>query len=365
MAIPPPIIAGGSTVGFVPAGSLQTELDSRIASSRFKGFFDHMGIALADLTNIGEDPSPGGSFAVPLASNIQMNKQFAVGSLSKIAAMFAAFRLRDRVGIAAASIGSSATSPSDLVAQIMADWGPIISTKIPRPPSDSPNLTQIFNFVAAPWPAAFTTSGKAWNDLVGFHETTKARTNSLKFLDRMRLMIRFSDNAAAGSCVRDIGFQYMNASLAADGFADDTRNGILWLGGDFGFEPARPIMRGPPWDTGPDATWVRANARGIISFLTLMWTNRLVDQTASKEMRDIMLERGVGFATNLSNSTVGQVRAFSKTGILSTVSEGVIVEANSGGRLLRYAGAGLSSHGDAPLVELSKIFLATVGAVHP
>jgi hypothetical protein len=365
MAIPPPIVAGGSTATFVPAGTLQTELASRLASSRFKGFFDHMGIALADLTNIGEGPSGGGAFAVPLASNIQFDTQFAVGSLSKIAAMFAAFRLRDRVGIAAASVGSSATSASDLVAKIMADWGPIISKKIPKPPFDSPKLTQIFDFgMASPWPAAFTTSGKAWNDLRSFHDTTKDRTNSLKFLDRMRLMIRFSDNGAAGSCVRDIGFQYMNASLAADGFADNARNGFLWLGGDFGFEPTLPIMRGPPWDTGADATWVRANARGIISFLTLMWTNRLVDPTASREMRDIMLERGVGFATNLSNSTVGQVRAFSKTGILSTVSEGVIVEANSSGRLLRYAGVGLSSHGDPPLVELSKIFLATVGAVH-
>src|SRR5208282_4271770 len=106
MAIPPPIVAGGgSTPGFVPAGPLQTELTNRLASSRFKGVFDHMGIALADLTTIGEDPSPGGGFAVPLASNIQFDTQFAVGSLSKLAAMFAAFRLRDRVGIAAGSIG--------------------------------------------------------------------------------------------------------------------------------------------------------------------------------------------------------------------------------------------------------------------
>ena len=27
----------------------------------------------------------------------------------------------------------------------------------------------------------------------------------------------------------------MNGSLGEDGFADNTRNGVLWLGGDFGF----------------------------------------------------------------------------------------------------------------------------------
>jgi Beta-lactamase enzyme family len=366
MALPAPIVLGGSTASFVPGGSLQRELTDRLAASRFKGAFLHMGIALADLTGVGEDPDPSRPAAVPLASNALFDNELAVGSLSKIAAMFAAFRLRERVIAASAAVGNTATSGADVPGKIMAEWAPLVTGRIAKPPHDSPNLSRMFDFASAsPWRPDFKNAGKGWGDLSPLHESSKATIDTLKSMKRSKLMIRFSDNMAAGSCVRDVGFQYMNASLAAEGFADNARNGILWLGGDFGYAAMPGIMGAPPWDSGANATWVRANARGIISFLTLMWKNQLVDQASCKQMREIMLERGgVGFATNISNATPGQVRAFSKVGIIGTVSEGVIIEANSSGRLLRYAAAGLASTTDAALQALATIFLDTIGAVH-
>src|SRR5262249_11275393 len=157
----------------------------------------------------------------------------------------------------------------------------------------------------------------------------------LAFTDRMKLAIRFSDDMGARSIVRDIGFQYMNGALAEEGFADNKRNGILWLGGDYDPKPLSGIMGPPPLDGRKEATWVRANARGIASFLTLVWTNQLVDKASCEEMRDILLERRVGYATNLTNKAPGTAkRTWSKTGILTGVSEGAIIEANRGGKRL-------------------------------
>jgi hypothetical protein len=208
-------------------------------------------------------------------------------------------------------------------------------------------------------------STKGWGDLAPFHESSRATISSLAFFDRLRLAIRFSDNFSSGSCVRDIGFQFMNGALQEAGFADNKHNGVLWLGGDFGFATTPPIMKAPPWDSTRDATWVRANAKGIASYLTLVWANKLVDQASSREMRDILRERGVGFSTYMRLATPGVVRAWSKVGILPGIfSEGVILEVNADGKLVRYAGIGLGATRTQTLSELARIFLACIKAVH-
>ena len=149
MTLPSPFVTGTNTAGFVPAGSLQKELTDRLGRSKFKDAFLHMGIALADLTTIGEDPDPKGPFSVPFAANAKLETEIAVGSLSKIAAMYAGFRLRERVTVAAAAVGTNAKNVDDVVAQITADWQPIVSKKIKKPPEDFPNLKNVFDFAAA------------------------------------------------------------------------------------------------------------------------------------------------------------------------------------------------------------------------
>lgn len=365
MALPPPF-ASGSDAGLVPQGALQTELTDRLAKSKLSGFFPHMGVALVDLTAVPEDSEPGGAPAVGFAANAKLDTEVAVGSLSKIAILFAAFRLRERVALGAGAVGGAAQNVDEVVQQIEADWKPIVSSKISKPPNDFPNLKHIFQFAAAsPWKPQFLGGTKAWGALAPFHESSRATINTLSFLDRLRLAIRFSDNFSSGSCVRDIGFQFMNGSLQESGFADNKHNGVLWLGGDFGFASTPPIMGAPPWDTSRDATWVRANARGIASFFTLLWAGRLVDRQSSREMRDIMLERDVGFSTFMRVATPGVVRAFSKVGILpGKFSEAVILEVNASGKFLRYAAVGVGATSTQTLNELAKIFLECMKAVH-
>lgn len=363
MALPPPFVTGADA-GLAAGGALQTELTSRLASSRLKDSFSHMGIALVDLTNIGAGAS---STSVAFAGNARLETQVAVGSLSKIAIMFAAFSLRACVTRAAAGVASTATDVDDMVAKITADWNPIVSKKIRKPPADFPDLKRIFDFAgASPWTPSFKGSTRDWAQLAPFHETSAAAISVLPFMDRLRLAIRFSDNMGSGACARDMGFQFMNGSLGESGFADNRRNGFLWLGGDFGFAPKTLIMGAPPWDTSANATWVRASARGIASYLTLLWTNRLVDGPSSGEMREILLDRaGIGFGTFIGNATPGRRKSWSKVGILTgSISEGVIIEAAAGSGLIRYAAIGLAATREEVLKELAKIFHATVAAVH-
>lgn len=366
MALPPPF-ASGTDAGLAPSGALQTELTDRLAKSKFSGFFPHMGIALVDLTTVPEDADPAGAMALNFAANAKLETELAVGSLSKIAILFAAFRLRERTILGAGGVGASARNAEEVIQQIEADWKPIVSRKISKAPNDFPNLKNVFDFApASPWKPQMRGSAKGWGDLAPLHESSRGTISTLAFFDRLRLAIRFSDNFSSGSCVRDIGFQFLNGSLQESGFADNKHNGVLWLGGDFGFAGGTPpIMGAPPWDSTRDATWVRANAKGIASYLTLLWGNRLVDQASSREMRDIMLERSVGFSTYMRLATPGVVRAWSKVGILPGIySEGVILEINAEGKMLRYAGIGLGATRTQTLSELARIFLACVKAVH-
>lgn len=359
MSVPPPFGAGPDA-GLTPDRTLQTELESRIDASRNKAQIRAAGIGLVDLTAISENPSKG-PFAFPFAT-LNTDREVPVYSLSKIAAMFGAFHLRNRVIVAAAAIGGSAKDSNDLIAQIETAWKPLVSRKIGLTPFDFPNLKDIFQFgLAAPWlPVNFSGSNSDPKKLDAYHHGKGGgKIANLGFMDRMKLMIRWSDNDAARSCVHAVSFQYMNSALAADGFADNKRNGILWLGGDFG---SGPIMGQPPWDR--SGTWVRANVRGIASFMALLWTNQLVSADCSRIMRDeIMRERGFGYATWLSNSTPSKARAWSKVGANGTQSEAAIIEGTPSGKQIRYIGVVLNT--TISLVqEVAPMFEDTVAAVH-
>ena len=129
MSIPAPFASGRPSAGLSPDNKLQTELENRINSSKNKDVIRKAGIGLVDLTQIAPDPSKG-PFPLPFAS-LNTDKEVAVFSLSKIAAMFAAFHLRDRVAIVAPTIGSNAKDVNDLMKQIEVAWKPQVSKKSP------------------------------------------------------------------------------------------------------------------------------------------------------------------------------------------------------------------------------------------
>src|SRR5262245_53496889 len=99
--------------------------------------------------------------------------------------------------------------------------------------------------------------------------------------------------------------------------------------------------------------------------MALLWSNQLVSADSSRIMREqIMLERGYGYATWLSNSTPSKSRAWSKVGANGTQSEAAIIEsAPPGGTLIRYAGIVLSTTINI-VQEVAPMFEDAVAAVH-
>ena len=110
-ALPDPFKAGGPNAGFVPDGTLDSLLKSKLKAAKHQGVFSQMGIALADLTDIAENPTSTTPFAVKFAASANLETEMAVFSLAKIAPLLAAFRLRERAQLAADAVGKSATSP--------------------------------------------------------------------------------------------------------------------------------------------------------------------------------------------------------------------------------------------------------------
>lgn len=56
---------------------------------------------------------------------------------------------------------------------------------------------------------------------------------STDFANQMRLMIRDSDNHAAGECVRRLSYTYLNASLVKAGFYVPAQSNGIWFAGDY------------------------------------------------------------------------------------------------------------------------------------
>ena len=177
MDITPPFAVSTYTAGFVPGGPLENQLRNRIDGSTLKGTFDNMGIALVDLTNVSENPPPDRSFSVPFAANALLEKEFAVGSLSKIAPMFACYYLRWRVKMAASNIGTTVTTIDDVVAKITKEWTPIVSKRVGQAARRLPQLKKIFNFAphGSPWPPTIRNGHKTLEQLEGFHEQPQPR----------------------------------------------------------------------------------------------------------------------------------------------------------------------------------------------
>jgi Beta-lactamase enzyme family len=147
------------------------------------------------------------------------------------------------------------------------------------------------------WNVNFIRSNKTIKDLAGLHAqlehadvpTGLALLDQLGFLDRMKLAIGWSDNIAAATCVRDVGYPYMAALAFQSGlyeYDEQARNGPggLWLGGDY----TKGAVAGP-WKVSPVGKFPSAGtAKALATFMTLLARDRLVDPKASAEMRDLM-----------------------------------------------------------------------------
>lgn len=76
-------------------------------------------------------------------------------------------------------------------------------------------------------------------------KTKKLSLSKLGFKERMDLMIGWSHNGASASCIRDVGFLYINSALMQWGIYDPNAGGGLWVGSSYGGDSFRrdPVGR--------------------------------------------------------------------------------------------------------------------------
>jgi beta-lactamase family protein len=156
---------------------------------------------------------------------------FFSASLLKMAALYAAYELRQSVNALAAE--SDVGNAGDLFALLHSEFDDTIANAVALIPHGiAPKYEKIFAAVPS-------TSGGL----------------GLAFLDTFQLnllnMIISSDNNAASACIQALGYSWINGTLQAGGYFDaDSRTGI-WLAGTF--TGALPPVRIPCLNDGPTA----------------------------------------------------------------------------------------------------------------
>jgi hypothetical protein len=272
------------------------------------------------LAPIGKDKRFGAlSFAVALLDDPTLtripyfgwndDKQKFGASLVKVAAMTAAFALRDAVQRAAKD--QAAEGAEELFKLIGSNWKEEVSKAFPEGKPDFPNLlgsnlagsklTGIFAAVAAgnegQWTIDFTSKEipAATDDPLGARDPNERRKEysrihdapknkkpkDLKFRERMEFMIDWSDNWFAGTCIDDLGFQYINKCMGSLGLFDPKQQRGLWLSSNYD---------GRSWGKKPQPpgnTPLGATARAVMKFLVALDTNKLISPEASQEMRQL------------------------------------------------------------------------------
>lgn len=298
---------------------LQKIVDRRVLKeSRFR----NLRIALVDLT--GPD-----KLASPQFAGHREREQGGVGSMAKLACMYAAYQLQFDLQALAGRL--NITDQKRLFDGIRAAWSflqlpstrpptvifganPRIEVKgnlvridgspvpIPRPYS-SPDLEEMFTFtggavrfigsdktkvdMSVPGSVPdFSQEIRDYHDAFGVHGNL-ASARKLTFAERLFLMIDDSDNPASHTCIENVSFLYIISSIWQADFYRPERGGGLWEGNNQ--DPVNPFRwRKPPVPRdNPNSDFVSGTTASVASLFTLMAQDRLVSKNASASMRQL------------------------------------------------------------------------------
>jgi N-acetylmuramoyl-L-alanine amidase len=286
--------------------------------------------ALVDLTGSEKLASP------QLAGNNE-TVQGGLGSMSKIAAMYAAFQLKFDLEELARQKGLKTQKDLfDAARQIWADVqkpdpkktaqlfpkDPKVETQgqlvvvdgkpLPLPQGLAlPDLDKIFTVIptSSGVTLRFTGSDKILMDpavpgsppdessavrsYVQNNPESLGDVRKLSFAERMFLMIDESDNAAAHSCIENIGYAYTHSAIWQCDFYRPERGGGLWEASTHDDPKLRWIK--PPVPRGnPAADFVSATPCSVAALLTLMEQNRLVNSNSCAGMKHLMDKQKTG-----------------------------------------------------------------------
>jgi hypothetical protein len=293
-------------------------------------------------------------------ANAQEFAEKHIFSLAKIVPMFVAFRLQERLRNQFRA--DPASSAKELVAKVQAAWKAEVQKKglFANGYRDFPKLERIFDLNNAGkggnWTFNFQGSQLSWEKLQQLHETCpksgaqdftidydghpqkfhedcpsdynstipKPVVDHMSFKDRMKLMIRMSDNMATGAIAHDIGLSYILGTLRAEGFYSDANRG-LWLSNTYGYDNVPDTSLGGYESKGDNIT-AGGNANAIATFFTLLWQKQLVSSEASEGMLSLLKVRGVGYGSWYSKGLPEGAVTYSKVGLGDWSSEAAIIE---------------------------------------
>src|SRR6266496_302753 len=252
------------------------------------------GVSLVDLTTITTDPPYGG---------LNDLSEYFVGSLAKIAAMYAAHQLRSFVRTFAATFDGMVENLLPTLEKIIT---PQIESQVPVFSKDHPALSKIFtarhNLSGQGFIVDFSSSNALRSTLDHIHAIEKKdvtafnQTQKEGFSERLNLMINWSSNCGACTCIKDLGFQYINAALKKAGFFDAASSTGLWLGASYA-SGCKGASVGQTKAVGnvpivnkslPDEVFQVATPRSVARMLRAIADHKLVDGDASVRMRSLL-----------------------------------------------------------------------------
>jgi phosphatidylserine/phosphatidylglycerophosphate/cardiolipin synthase-like enzyme len=291
--------------------------------------------ALVDLTD--------GPLKLAYAGSGLQDDTYYVGSLAKIAPMYAAFELRvrvQRVVTEARAAGLDVGKPGwhvPVVKAIERTWRATVQRGFPQLTPSFPDLATIFDFVvgAAEGEEVRFKSGPADVSEVSQTGEFGSPGKRMGFDQCLTLMVRWSNNRAAGRVIRPLGYSYINGALREAGFFDATRKGSqgLWLSASYDSHDWKPkadlmALSRPGTEHYKATTNLGANARQIARLLALAATNQLfgsgaVGTQACRDMIALMAKRDGGGGTVSFVATALTARGISIDTVSSKIGIGV------------------------------------------
>ncbi|HVT97598.1 MAG TPA: serine hydrolase [Acidobacteriaceae bacterium] len=235
-----------------------------------------------------------GNPANPVYAGHNDNDMLYCGSMVKMFTMYVAFELKARVQkqaknmIAGGLSTATAGWENKVYAELRKAWKPKLDAAFPGLPSGMPDFKTIFQ-LSNTGDATFPTQKTAADiDNIGEFGTPAGL-----YGDWMKLMLRWSNNTAAGQCIFPLSYSYLNGVLGSAGFFDSATKKGLWVSGDY---RKHDWVKGPGNKGGQALAPRFATAQGrtksnftgtafqVARLLTLMAQGKLIDATSSADM---------------------------------------------------------------------------------
>lgn len=239
--------------------------------------------------------------AAPAYAGFRDDDTFYAASLAKIMPMYAAYELKSRIQQVMGKVRAAGLTPDPLtVFQVIRDvWGPLVCRVFPdfpkldvRNPGRFPALKDMFT-IGADGTVSFI-KGPVTPE--AFAAARGAPVAGTLFLDWMRGMILWSDDAAAGRTISKIQYPYINGLLRAGGFYDQKTQRGLWISGNYAsadWQPGTDVMTLSDRGTQhyKSTTNFVANARQVAQLLALAARGQLLagDAATRKALCDEMI----------------------------------------------------------------------------